>query len=112
MKANGFTLIEVIVASAILMSVITTIVPIISTLNKEQQRLSDRRIIVHTLHDEMQPFLWSATSETSSKFTKNVNDQQVAFQFANEDHYLKGCAIWQNVKYAEETICLYGIHAS
>ncbi|AXI09455.1 hypothetical protein CUC15_11205 [Oceanobacillus zhaokaii] len=110
MKANGFTLFEVIIASAILFSVITTVVPIVSTLEKEQQILSDRRMMTHTLHDEMQPFIWGSPLRLPIEHIKEVNQKQAVFRFTTENEYIEGCVSWKNVRERRENICLFGIY--
>ncbi|QGS68864.1 hypothetical protein CV093_11785 [Oceanobacillus sp. 143] len=109
-KANGFTLFEVIIASAILFSVITTVVPIVSTLEKEQQILSDRRMMTHTLHDEMQPFIWGSPLRLPIEHIKEVNQKQAVFRFTTENEYIEGCVSWKNVRERRENICLFGIY--
>jgi len=108
-KSNGFTIIEVIVASTILMTVITTMVPIISILEKEQNILSERRVITHQLHDELQPYLWGDNLSSNTEFTKVINKQTVTFHFLKENDYLKGCVRWENGRKRNETVCLYGL---
>ncbi|RDW21932.1 type II secretion system protein [Oceanobacillus chungangensis] len=112
MKNNGFTMIEVIVASVILFSVITTIIPIVSTVEKEQKVLSDRRIMIHTLHDELQSFIVGNPLRKPTEHIKEINRRQAVFRFSTESDYIKGCVNWENVRKRKETICLFGIYAT
>src|SRR5690625_4694086 len=65
---KGFSLVEVIVASSMIMMIIMTILPIGSLLERERAVLSERRTINLKLHDELQPFLW--------------DDQQLPFSYS------------------------------
>ncbi|WP_158591722.1 type II secretion system protein [Oceanobacillus halophilus] len=105
---RGFTLIEVLVATGLLTTAISLLLPMISLLNNEQLILSERRQIMHELHDNLQPYLWkekSAPGEYSSK----INGTLVTYEYAHEGEYVEGCAIWQNVRKTNETLCIYGI---
>ena len=106
---NGFTLIEVIAAAAILMNVIAVAAPITSTLVKEKSILSERRFYINVLHDELQIYLWEKPSQIPNTFTKRIQGKETVFQFEMENRYVKGCIHWENAKQKEETICLYGL---
>lgn len=108
-KPNGFTLIETIIAVSILMSVIMTIAPIISTILTEQSILSDRRALAYALHDELQLYLWTDSKELPDTYRQNIHSKEVTFQFTKEDNYVKGCVNWENVKQKNESLCLYGL---
>lgn len=108
LKNNGFTLVEVIVASSILMVVITTIMPIISLITEHQRLLSDRRTFSYQLHDELQPYVHQQDTSLPSNYSKTIHNKKVAFQFRKENELIKGCAEWKNVKNNNEIICLYG----
>lgn len=107
-KYNGFTLIEVLIASSILMMMITTFVPIFSLLKNEQTVLSDRRTIAFRLHDELQYYLWDKTATMPASFMETIQFRSVAFEFTKNDDLVKGCAKWKNVKKIGEVTCLYG----
>ena len=108
LKSNGFTLIEVMIASSILMLVVTTFVPIFSLLNKERSILHDRRGVTSHLHDELQHVLWEGSKNIPSQFTADIQNKEITFYFSKESEFIKGCASWKNVKKTDETICLYG----
>ncbi|MBP1969743.1 prepilin-type N-terminal cleavage/methylation domain-containing protein [Virgibacillus natechei] len=108
LKNNGFTLVEVLVASSILMVVITTLVPIISLINEHQALLSERRTFSYLLHDELQPFVHQHETTIPTSYSKQVHHKTLAFQFSKENELVKGCVQWQNVKNTNEVICLYG----
>ncbi|GAB3052016.1 prepilin-type N-terminal cleavage/methylation domain-containing protein [Virgibacillus ainsalahensis] len=109
MKTNGFTLIEVLIASTLLITVVTTVFPIITLLTNEKDNLSDRRILTSKVHDELQDYLWDKEKSTPDQFTEIIRMKEVTFTFTKEKEYIKGCARWENVKKTKETICLYGI---
>lgn len=108
-KSDGFSLTEVLIASGILMVVITTLVPIITLLNTEKSILSDRRIIVNQLHDQLQPFLWDDSVNPPSFFTETIQYKLVTYNFTMRNEFIKGCVSWENAKKIKESICLYGI---
>ncbi|WP_029271023.1 prepilin-type N-terminal cleavage/methylation domain-containing protein [Virgibacillus alimentarius] len=106
---KGFTLIEVLVASSIIFTIVSTTVPITSLLLKEREILSDRRIITSRLHDELQPFLWEKKKTLPSTFIKTISETPVKFHFSYKEKLIKGCAEWENVKERNEKICIYGL---
>src|SRR5690625_5779561 len=86
LNSKGFTLVEVILASSMIMVIIMTIVPMGSLLEREKAVLSERRILSLKLHDELQPFLWNdqpLPARYSSKF--NFIDVHFHFTFDGED---------------------------
>ncbi len=105
-KVNGFTLIEVIIASSLLFSFILILVPAFSILHVEQTVLHDRLAIAYKLHDEMQPIIWENDNFTAS-YDLLVNKQTVTIEIDHEHNYLKGCAYWKNAKQTNEEVCLY-----
>ncbi|MFD1850618.1 hypothetical protein [Oceanobacillus bengalensis] len=111
MKINGYSFVEVLIGTVILFTVITTIGPITSQLFKEQAILSDRRIIIYTLHDELQPYLADKHMIPMS-LKKNINGKNVFLMFIDENNYMKGCATWKNAREKQETTCLYGMPAT
>jgi prepilin-type N-terminal cleavage/methylation domain-containing protein len=108
-KNKGFTLIEVLIAATILMTVITTIVPIISLVQAERQVLSERRTLSLKLHDELQQFLWLEDITLPAAYSETIHEKAVQFTFIIENEYVKGCAEWQNAKRRTELFCLYGL---
>lgn len=106
-NANGFTLIEVLIASGIIMMLVSTFLPISSLLQREKSILSDRRKITSNLHDELVTFLYSKEGVTST-FTKTIQNKSVVYQFTFDDKRVKGCVNWINVKKNPEFFCLYG----
>jgi len=111
LKSNkGFTLIEVLIASSIIIMMVTTFVPITSLLLHEREVLSDRRIITSRLHDELQPVLWKEhKAAPPSIYTKSIRSTRAKFHFSYEQEFIKGCVEWQNVKKKKEKLCLYGL---
>ncbi|MFA1821547.1 type II secretion system protein [Virgibacillus oceani] len=108
-KNEGFTLIEVLIATTILMTVVTTAVPIISMVQSERQVLSERRTISLKVHDELQQFLWLEDITLPTAYSETIHEKAVQFTFKKENEYVKGCAEWQNAKRRSESFCLYGV---
>ncbi|WP_072887688.1 type II secretion system protein [Ornithinibacillus halophilus] len=109
-KYNGFSLIEVLIASSIVFMVAITLVPLISTLNAEREALSIKRLVANELHDQLQLQLWNL--ETVTQFKREFNNFEVHFSFYEEKGSIKGCAKWINVKQKEENLCIYGLPKS
>lgn len=108
-SSKGFTLIEVLIASSIIVMMVTTFVPIASLLSHEREVLSDRRMIISLLHDELQPFIWEEHNAAPSTFTKTIHSIRARFHFSREKEFIKGCAEWENVKKNKEKQCLYSL---
>ncbi|MEN1970578.1 competence type IV pilus minor pilin ComGE [Lentibacillus sp. N15] len=111
MKNNkGFTLIEVLVAFSTVVMIATTLLPLISTINKEEEHLSERLRFSNQLYDELQMYLWEGQDRLPPfSFAKTDHSTTLFYQFIKtNDHLIKGCVKWTNVKEKSETICLYG----
>lgn len=106
---KGFTLIEVIIASSILFTVITTLAPLVTIIKYERHTLNEKRIISSYLHDELQEFLWKKNNPVPHSTVESVKYIDVKLSFTRESNYIKGCASWKNVKDKQEVICLYGV---
>ncbi|MUK87135.1 hypothetical protein GMD78_01815 [Ornithinibacillus sp. L9] len=107
-KNDGFSVTEVLVATAIVLLIVGTVVPINSLLDKERLTIRERRMITLTLHDEMQPHLWSDDYELPYTKEEVLGNKQLLFHFSLEEDLIKGCVDWKNAKNKQETICLYG----
>ena len=106
LNSKGFTLVEVILASSMIMVIIMTIVPMGSLLEREKAVLSERRILSLKLHDELQPFLWN-DQPLPARYSSKFNFIDVHFHFTFDGDYVKGCVSWKNARGKSETICLY-----
>jgi competence protein ComGC len=108
-KFNGFTLIEVLIATGIFMILVMVFVPIITQIKKGETVLSDRRAIVYELHDEIQPFIWNNKSLPNT-FSKTINNGKIVqYTFTEKNKFIKGCAYWENARKTDETFCLEGM---
>jgi len=108
-KINGFTLIEILIATGIFMILVMVFVPIITQIKKEETVLSDRRSIAYELHDELQPFIWNNKSLPNTFSKRNYNGRIVQYTFTEENKFIKGCAQWENARKTNETFCLEGL---
>lgn len=105
-RNKGFTLIEVLVAKSIIITLLLTFIPIYSTITYEQHVLKTRLLATSTLHDELLLYTNDAVKEQT--YTKKVNNQSVTIHFTNQTKFVKSCATWTNIKKRKEEICLYG----
>lgn len=108
-NSNGFSLIEVLVAFSIIFTITTTIIPLISLLNQEEEVLSQRMHHTNRLHDELQTYLWGETKRLPpARYSKTDDSGTASYQFSTENHLVKGCVEWENAKEKKEKFCLYG----
>jgi len=110
LNSRGFTLLEVLIASSIILMLISIIVPITSLLEQERTVLKERRAFSARLHDELQPFLWNDL-ELPISYSSVNNLVDITFRFTHESEYIKGCVSWENAREKNETICLYGFRS-
>lgn len=103
---NGFTLIEVLVATSIILMLVATIVPVSTLVQVEKKILFDRRIILLALHDDLQETIWGDRKIENKQ--QNINHHIVEIYYSVDNKLIKGCASWENEKKKEETVCLYG----
>ena len=107
--SKGFSLIEVIAAFSILLTILITFVPIAYQLKLEENILSNRRNIQSVLHDQLQTYLFSSNTSSFPTHTNLIIDnREVYITFMNENQWIKGCANWENAKQNKENFCLYG----
>lgn len=104
---DGFSLIEVLIATSIIFMLLTTIIPLASLLEQERTVLGQRRTLSAMLHDELQPFLWGK-SQIPATYSEMNGLLEIRFKFVYEGEYVKGCVNWENARKKNETICLYG----
>ncbi|WP_327605832.1 prepilin-type N-terminal cleavage/methylation domain-containing protein [Virgibacillus tibetensis] len=109
LKNSGFTLIEVLIASSLLMMIVTTIVPLLSLLSYERTILGERRAVSYQLHDELQDYIWGENETIPFSSIETIDEKEVLFEFKMENEFVKGCAKWENVKKFNEKICLYAL---
>ncbi|MFC2948181.1 type II secretion system protein [Virgibacillus sediminis] len=109
MNTKGFTLIEVLIAFTILMTIITSVLPIATILSTEGTVLSDRRVISSRLHDELQLFLRGEGRTLPADYTLSDSVRTTRYSFFMEEGYIKGCVEWNNAKQQKELYCIYGI---
>lgn len=107
-KDKGFTLFETLIASLLLFSMLTVLLPLLSLLAKEQYSNVERLKITSKLHDELQEAL-AGTVSYPSEYTIIPYRTSAEFSFALDGEYLKGCAEWTNAKQQTEKKCLYAI---
>ncbi|WP_339177931.1 hypothetical protein [Oceanobacillus sp. FSL W7-1293] len=107
-KDKGFTLFETLIASLLLFSMLTILLPLLSIIAKEQYNSIEKVQITSKLHDDMQGILAGA-APFSGNYTVTPYQTPAAFSFSLEGKYLKGCAEWTNAKQKTESKCLYAI---
>lgn len=108
-KYNGFIWIETLVSLNIVLVVMTLIVPIYTSIEKEKQVLHEQSLISLGLFNEFQTVLHERQIDKSTMYQEKINDRQVTYQFTSEGVFLKGCVNWENAKQKQEKRCLYGI---
>jgi type II secretory pathway pseudopilin PulG len=107
-NSNGFTITEALVSFSIIMVLCITLLPLSSFVSQERNVLSQKRIVIYQLHDELQTALWDGINENIIQ--RNVGSVSVTIKFsASEGGVIKGCATWVNNRKRQEEVCLYGI---
>ena len=102
---NGFSFIEIMMASILALTILLTIVPIATQLQKERAVLNERLNHIELLHDQLQQYILNPPITLPSEVS--INDAHLTFQM--DDKLLKGCIKWENAKLKQEKECLYGI---
>ncbi|WP_174613796.1 competence type IV pilus minor pilin ComGE [Virgibacillus ihumii] len=105
---KGFSLIETLVALSILVTVITTFIPIKSTIMLHRDILHQKQEVLNSLHEELQIMLMNGDTIPIAAYTINVGRTPVSIGFTVENSLLKGCAEWKNAKNKQQRSCLYG----
>lgn len=106
-RKNGYSIIEVIVASSLFLSTVAIFVPILSQLQMEKNILNERRIAAFQLQEELQQYIWKEESLLPAAYSTDISGRALRFQFTEIDQLIKGCVEWQNAKQNNETFCLY-----
>lgn len=102
-------MIETLVTATLLLAATITLVPLISQLNSEQKALSEKREMANELHDRLQPFLWTETTELPKVVFNEDGKSEAKFSFEMYSDFIKGCVYWKNALQREEEFCLFGI---
>lgn len=105
---KGFSLIETLVALSILVTVISTFIPIKSIIMVERDVLHQKQQVINSLHEELQTILVHSDTIPIASYTIHVDKTPVTIRFTEEKSLLKGCAEWKNAKNKQEQSCLYG----
>lgn len=106
---NGFIWIETLVSLHVILVIMTTVIPIYTTVQKDKQILHDRSVYSLELFNELQIILHGEDKLVEKVFKKRLAGREVTFEFSTEGDYRKGCATWKNAKGKMEKRCLYGI---
>jgi hypothetical protein len=107
-NSNGFSITEALVSFSIIMVLCITLLPLSSLVSQERNVLSQKRIVIYQLHDEIQTVLWEGINENT--IHRNVGSVSVTITFsASEAGVIEGCATWINSRKRQEEVCLYGI---
>lgn len=106
-RKNGYSMIEVIIASSLFLSTLAIFVPILSQLQIEKNILNERRIAAFQLYEELQQYIWKEESLLPAAYSTDIAGSALKFQFTEIDQLIKGCVEWQNAKQNNESLCLY-----
>ncbi|WP_028783200.1 type II secretion system protein [Thalassobacillus devorans] len=106
MKYNGFTLLEVIVAFGLLLTLMLSTIPIIMKVNLEEAILTDRRKVTSILHDEL---IKKVNDPGVGLLSYSINDfTMINVDFDIKEGLIKACADWANKQNHTEKVCLNG----
>ncbi|HLR01330.1 MAG TPA: hypothetical protein VK111_01135 [Virgibacillus sp.] len=102
---NGFSFIEIMMASILSLTIILTIIPVANQLQKERAVLNERLEHINILKDNLQQYTHGKSINLPNEISKN----NINMTFQMENKLLKGCIKWTNAKFKQENECLYGI---
>ncbi|SEB12460.1 hypothetical protein SAMN05421743_11819 [Thalassobacillus cyri] len=106
MKYNGFTLVEVIVAFGLMLTLLLSTLPIMMKVNMEEAILTDRRKVTAILHDEL---LKKVNAPVVGVMSYSIDDfTNIHVSFEIQDGLVKACADWTSNQNHTEKVCLYG----
>ncbi|GGN63895.1 type II secretion system protein [Oceanobacillus indicireducens] len=108
-KKNGYSMIEVLIASSIFFQALILFIPIYADIQLAYDTLRDKRWAANQLQTELQQYIWGKPPPLPAVLETTRNDTLFHFEFNKEDIYMKGCVSWQNAKESEETICLFAL---
>lgn len=103
---NGFTLIEVLVATSLLFLTLSFILPSFVILHSERQSLYREIEIVQQLEQK----LHDASLESERipfQISEEISGRFITYIFTIDDQLIKGCAHWETEKTDETSMCLY-----
>lgn len=103
----GFTYIRSLVAFSIAVSIILTMMPTITLITVERQKLIDQKVISTALQNHLQTTVVDNSSPLEKRFSEVINNRNVNFSFHQTGHLLEGCALWKDVKANQAKFCLY-----
>jgi len=106
-KYNGFSFVEVFLASSIIFFLATTLIPIYTQLQVEREVLKDRRTITKYLHDDLQNNIQQKQTYPK-EYVQTINDVAVNVYLFEEGNNIVVCGEWNNEKAIDERKCLYG----
>lgn len=100
---KGYSLIQTIISFTIVVLLVTTIVPSIIQIKKEQDVLKQQLSSSYKLHDLL-------IKEINSKSTINKTGtiHSINYKVVYHDKVIEVCGNWINIKDIEENRCYYG----
>ncbi|WP_067836898.1 prepilin-type N-terminal cleavage/methylation domain-containing protein [Amphibacillus sediminis] len=101
---QGFSLLELLLAFAISLIIITTFIPMINWIKLEQSILIERVEHYHLLHNFLQNIDPISLPITKKINTKN-NEMEVTFTY--DQGLIRGMGTWKNAKRQKEQAILY-----
>lgn len=108
-KDSGFTFVETLIATLLLFSILSLLIPALTFIKLEQAVFHERLRITSALHDDLSRYLWEPQLHEQVTYSVTPHKTQAEFSFTLEGDQLKGCATWQNAKQKREEKCLYGL---
>lgn len=98
-------MLETVSAFSILMLAALVILPLMAEVRSSQHDLSIERKIAYSLHEE---FFTHVESTNSYPFSKSIFlPVPVHMLFKENEHWIKGCATWENHRGKTKEYCLY-----
>ena len=108
-RKNGYTVIEVLIASTLFFQSLLLLIPMQSNLQTYKEVLKERRFAATKLSEELQMMLRNRGPFRATEFELETNGTIFHYRFFAEKEYIKGCVEWTNAEMAEEEFCLSGL---
>lgn len=104
---KGFSLVEMLVALIVVVTVVATTIPIFTLIQTERKQLEDKRKIMSVLHEQLNDYIWHGKI-IEVQFVQIINGKKINIIISSKNNIIEGCVTYQNERHKDETICLYG----
>ena len=102
---SGYMLLNSLFSFSLFLILTLSLLPMITTVYKEQLILKERRYWLYALHDELQQPEILASLPTT--FSLEHHEKIANLTIERQSLLIEGCISWENIRGKEEHECLY-----